>query len=132
MFHNLYGIFSLTNKIELTIGFDIGTEEKMPNANSNNTWYAPVGIVRYSINDKWTIAARAEHYNDKNGVIVSTGTPNGFQTTGYSLNIDYCPTKAVAIRLEGKRLSSKDPVFTKGSDNVTKNTAVTISIATAF
>jgi Putative beta-barrel porin-2, OmpL-like. bbp2 len=132
LFHNLYGIFSLTNKIELTVGLDIGTEEKMPNANSNNTWYAPVGIVRYKINDKWAIAARAEHYNDKHGVIISTGTPNGFQTTGYSLNIDYSPTKAVAIRLEGKRLSSKDPVFTKGNDKVTNSSAVAVSIATVF
>ena len=121
LFHNFFGVFTISNKVELTLGFDIGTEEKTPNANSNNTWYAPVAILKYTINNKWAIAGRAEHYNDKNGVIISTGTANGFQTTGYSLNIDYAPVKNVLVRVEGRTLKSKDNVFTKGSNLVKGN-----------
>ncbi len=125
-FHNIYGVFSFSDKVELTLGFDIGTEEKVPNANSNNIWYAPVGILKYTINNKWAIAGRAEYYNDKNGVIISTGTSNGFQITGYSLNIDYAPVKNVLVRMEGRGFSSKDAVFKKGN-NVTKNNSFVVS-----
>lgn len=132
IFHNLYGILNISDKLGLTVGFDIGTEEKSPNTNSKNTWYSPVGILKYTMNSKWTIAGRVEYYDDKNEVIISTGTPNGFQTTGYSLNIDYAPVKNVLVRLEGRTLSSKDNVFTKGAGVVKNDTFVTSSIAVSF
>ncbi len=125
-FHDIYGSFTLSNKIDLTLGFDIGTEEKISDANNKNTWYAPVCILKYSINNKLAIAGRAEHYNDKNGVIISTGTPNGFQATGGSINIDYTPVKNILLRLEGRSLNSKDPIFKKGSI-VTKNNSFVVS-----
>lgn len=131
-FHNLYGIFTLSDKVGLTLGFDIGTEEKIPNANNSNTWYAPVGILKYTINNKWAIAGRVEHYNDRNGVIISTGTPNGFQTTGYSLNIDYAPMKNVLVRLEGRSFNSKDAVFKKGNTTTKNNSFVAASIAVSL
>lgn len=131
-FHNLYGIFTITDKFGLTLGFDIGTEEKTPNGKNNNTWYAPVGVLKYSINNKWAIAGRIEHYNDKNGVIISTGTPNGFQVTGYSLNIDYVPVKNVLLRVEGRCFSSKDDVFSKGNTYIKNNAFITSSISVSF
>ncbi|MDX2047797.1 MAG: porin, partial [Chitinophagaceae bacterium] len=132
IFHNLYGIFTINDKLGLTIGFDIGTEGKAPAGNETNIWYSPVGIVKYSISNKWAITARAEHYNDKNGVIISTATPNGFQTTGYSLNIDHSPFKNFIVRLEARNLNSKDRIFTKDGIAVNKNTFITSSIAVSF
>jgi hypothetical protein len=132
IFHNLYGIFTITDKLGLTIGFDIGTEEKAPSGNETNIWYTPVGILKYSISNKWIIAARAEHYNDKNGVIISTATPNGFQTTGYSLNIDYSPSKNILVRLEARNLKSRDRIFNKDGIAVKNNSFITSSIAVSF
>jgi hypothetical protein len=132
LFHNFFGIFTINDKVELTLGFDIGTEEKTPNANSKNTWYCPVGILRYSINNKWAIAGRAEYYYDKNEVIISTGTPNGFQTTGLSLNIDFAPVKNVLVRLEGRTFNSKDAIFKKGNLLSSNNSFVVSSIAVSL
>ncbi len=42
VFHNVYGIFNITDKLGLTLGFDIGTEEKTPSGDGTNTWYTPV------------------------------------------------------------------------------------------
>lgn len=125
-FHNLYGIFTLYNNWGLIAGFDIGSEGK------NKSWYSPVIIVRYSITDKWSIAARAEKYTDKKEVIVSTGTANGFQTAGYSGNIDYFPSKNIAIRLEARNLKSKDAIFQKQNTLVKNNFFITSSIAVNF
>ncbi len=131
-FHNIYAIFFITEKIGFTLGFDIGSEEKIRPARGHNTWYSPVGILKYCITDKWTIAGRVEHYNDKKGVIITTTAPNGFQTAGYSMNIDYAPVKNVLLRGEGRVLKSKDPFFIKDNSLVKKDIFMTASIAVSF
>lgn len=132
VFHNFYGVFTLTDKLGITIGFDIGTEEKTPSGDETNVWYSPVGILKYTISDSWAIAGRVEHYNDENGVIISSGTPNGFQTTGYSLTLDYAPSKNMLVRIEGRSFNSKDNNFTKGDDMVNSNTSIIASLAVSF
>jgi hypothetical protein len=131
-FQNIYGIFTLNNKLGLTLGFDIGTEQKMPHSNHRNTWYSPVVMAKYSISHQWAITGRMEYYNDKNEVIISTNTLNGFQTIGYSLNIDFTPMKNVLIRLEGRGLNSKDNVFMKGKRFVRGDAFFTSSIAVSL
>ena len=132
LFHNFYGVFNITDKFDLTTGFDIGTEEKTPGSDDKNTWYSPVVILKYNLCNNWTIAARGEYYSDENGVIISTGAPNGFKTTGFSLNIDHAPSKNVLVRLEIRNLSSKDDIFVKSSGLTNNNTFITSSIAVSF
>jgi Putative beta-barrel porin-2, OmpL-like. bbp2 len=132
VFHNLYGIFTLSKKMELTIGVDIGTEENTPASNKKNTWFSPVGIFKYNIADKWAIAARAEYYQDKKGVLIYTGTPNGFQTTGYSINIDYSPFKNILLRAEGRSLTSTDSIFATLNQPSRHSSSVALSMAVSF
>lgn len=131
-FHNVYGVFNVTGKFGITAGFDIGSEQKTKGSNDFNTWYSPVLILKYAVTPKFAIAARGEYYSDKKGVIIASGTPNGFQTAGYSVNIDYAPIPNAIIRLEVRSLNSKDDVFTKGSGVSNNNTFVTSSIAVGF
>lgn len=131
-FHNLYGIFNVTDKFGITAGFDIGSEQKAKGSSSMNTWYSPVLILKYAVNDSWALAARGEYYYDKNGVIIASGTPNGFQTAGFSLNIDYMPASNAVLRLEARTLNSKDEVFVKGNGISNNNTFITTSIAVSF
>ena len=128
-YHNLYAIFNVASKVTVTAGFDMGTEQKEKGKSDMNTWYTPVLIVKYNINSQWALAARGEYYNDKNGVIIASGTPGGFQTTGYSLNLDYAPAANVLVRIEGRHFNSKDPVFIKGATTQKNNTFLTASIA---
>ena len=132
IFHNFYGILSITDKLGLTLGFDIGTEEKSVTGSGTHTWYTPVGILKYTINQQWAIAGRVEHYNDAHGIIISTGTANGFQTTGYSLNIDHTPAKNVVVRLEARSFNSKDEIFVKQAKLVKSNAFLTGSVAVSF
>jgi opacity protein-like surface antigen len=131
-FHNLYGIFQLTNQLGLTLGFDVGQEQVKKGESKMNTWYAPVAIVRYTPANQWAIALRGEYYSDEHGVIISTGTPNGFKTSGFSANVDYLPVQNVALRLEGRYLSSKDKIFIKNENRTANNAAVTFSTAVSF
>ncbi|MBL4676682.1 MAG: porin [Mucilaginibacter sp.] len=131
-YHNFYGIFQLTNKLKLTAGFDYGTQQKAKGSDETNHIISPVAIVRYQLADKWAMAGRFEYYQDKNGMIIATGTTNGFSTKGYSLNLDYSPISNAVIRLEGKVYDSKDKIFTRNNTAVNNNPLITASFAVAF
>ncbi|WP_316812205.1 porin [Pedobacter heparinus] len=131
-YHNVYGIFQVTDQLGLTLGFDYGTQQKAKGNEDKNEVLSPVAIAQYKINSKWAVAGRAEYYQDKNGVFIATGTANGFKTTGYSLNIDYAPISNAVVRLEGKMYTSKDKIFIRSEDPVGNNAALTASIAVSF
>lgn len=131
-YHNVYGIFQLSDAFGVTLGLDYGTQQKVKGSSDKNEILSPVAIARYSINPKWALAGRFEHYEDKNGVFISTGTANGFKTNGYSLNIDYAPVPNAVVRLEGKMYDSKDKVFVREMNPVNHNAALTASIAVSF
>lgn len=131
-FHNLYGQFQLNDKWGLTAGFDIGAEQKTKGSESYNCWYSPVFIAKYKATDKINVAARGEYYSDKNGVIIATGTPNGFQTFGYSVNLDYNIYDNVVWRIEARNLSSKDGVFSKNGTPSEQNFVAVTALAISF
>jgi Putative beta-barrel porin-2, OmpL-like. bbp2 len=130
-FHDFYGVFSM-GKLGLIAGFDIGQEQAAKGSSDLNTWYSPILILKYSLTGNLAMAARLEYYQDEHGVIISTGTPNGFKTTGFSVNLDYMPLNNALVRFELRSLNSKDNIFVKDSELTSNNTAVTASVAVSF
>ncbi len=121
-FHNFYGQMQLSKKWGLIAGFDIGAQQKEKENNHYNIWYSPVFIARYTPNNKLSFAARAEYYADKSQVIIVTGTPNGFQTLGYSLNMDWQLADKLLWRIEGRTLQSqKDSIFMDSNQKSIRN-----------
>ncbi|WP_343304655.1 porin [Chitinophaga niabensis] len=131
-FNDVYGIFNITDKFSLIAGFDYGLEQKEKGKSDLNNWYTPVLMAKYAFTDKIALAGRYEYYNDENGVIIATGTPNGFKTSGYSLNFDVAPVSNVLFRLEGKLYNSKNDIFVKNTEVKNSNVALTASLAVSF
>lgn len=133
-FHNFYGQFQFNEKFGLIAGFDIGAQQKSKGGSDYNTWYSPVLIAQYSPTEKLAFAARAEYYSDEGGVIISTGTPNGFQTFGYSVNMDVKVMENVLWRLEGRTFNSqRDNVFLDRNETTVRNNYfVGTSLSIAF
>lgn len=132
VYHNLYGIFQLSEKLGLILGVDYGTQQQIKGSSKKNKVFSPVAIAQYKFAEKWALAARVEHYQDKKGIFIASDTPHGFRTTGYSMNVDYAPVKNALLRLEGKVYDSKDPVFTREERAVNYNAAITASLAVSF
>lgn len=130
-FNNFYGIFQPTEIFGITAGFDIGMEQKL-NADDWNIWYTPNLVLRAKFGARSAVALRGEYYYDKNGVIITSGTPNGFQTLGASLNYDLQILDNALFRIEGKMYSSKDAVFMKENQMVTTSPSITTSLSVAF
>ena len=131
-FHNLYGIFSLSPSIGLILGFDVGAQQRSSYAGGYNVWYSPVVILRYTLEQSMRVAARLEYYRDRDGVIVSTGTPNGFQVLGSSANFDYSVTKNSLWRIEARLLWAKDRLFVKSNGSGDTNLSIATSLSIFF
>ena len=132
-FHNFYGIIQLNLSWAATIGFDLGAEQKVKGSSTANVWYTPVLMLKYMPGKKIAIAARTEYYSDKNAVMIATGTPHGFQTWGYSANLDYMISSNAVWRVEVKQLSSKDKIFYTGNaDMMNHSFSFTTSVAISF
>lgn len=131
-FHNLYGQFQLSEKFGMILGFDIGAQQKSKGSSNYNTWYSPVLLVQYAPVENINIAARAEYYSDVNGVIINTTTGNGFQTFGYSLNLDYQFSPKIIWRLEGRKFTSKDAIYTLNDKAISHHDFVTTAFVVSF
>lgn len=131
-FNNLYGQFQLTKKFELIAGFDIGVQQRSKGSSNYDSWLSPIVIGRYSFSDRWKSGIRAEYYQDETGIIISTNTTNGFQTTGLSLNFDYLPTQHINCRVEGRWLNSKDDIFETKTGITNTNFIIATSLAIKF
>jgi hypothetical protein len=132
IYHNFYAIAQLTEQFGLTAGFDYATQQRIKGQSAKSEVLSPVLIAQYKLCTNWAIAGRAEYYKDKDGVFIRTDTPNGFQTMGYSANLDYSPISNAIVRLEGKIYHSKDKIFAKDASYVVHNAVITGSIAVSF
>lgn len=110
IFNDLYTVLTLSPSWSLAIVFDFGFQ-KQAVGSSYDSWHAASVMARHTINDKWSIAGRAEYFTDKKGVIISTGTTNNFQTVAGSVNVDFAPTPNLLWRLEARVFNSKDAVY---------------------
>ncbi len=131
-YNNFYGIVKLTRRLGMIAGFDYCFEQKSKNSSDFNTLYAAALILRYALTDKLFLAGRAEYYQDELGVIVATNTPNGFKTSGFSINLDYAPAANMLCRFEGRTFESKDAIFSENGNAVNTNYSMVASLVVSF
>lgn len=126
-YHDFYLVYKSGNDIRLVAGLDIGTDKKMNG--KYGAWFSPVVIVSIPVTKKLSFAGRAEYFNDKHEIIITTGTPNGFQTWGFSAGTGYS-IKKLLWRAEAKLFCSKDKLFSAGSSktNFSLTTALCIRL----
>lgn len=128
-FNNLYGEFHFSDKISLLAGFDMGWQQEAKGNDSFHTWLTPVGVLKVALAENWALALRGEYFQDENGVIIATGTPSGFKTTGLSLNIDRRIRENAMLRLEGRWFHSEDPIFGTGNDSTRDNYSLVCALS---
>lgn len=131
-FNNFYGQFKFSEKTNVTAGFDIGAQEIGGEESGSDVWYSPVLILQHKPTSKVQLSVRGEYYQDEKGVIIATGSENGFKTFGLSANFDYLVRENVMFRIEARNLASKDEIFIKDGNPTSSNTFLTTSLAISF
>jgi Putative beta-barrel porin-2, OmpL-like. bbp2 len=109
-YHNFYAIYETNSKTSLIAGFDVGTEKKA-------VWYSPVLILKKVLAQKAALAIRAEWFKDKNQIMQTTGTQNGFNVVGLSMNYDYAFASTILFRIEAKNYFSNSIIFRRETYN---------------
>lgn len=128
-FNNFFTKIQLSQKLGLIAGCDVGLQQTTKKSSNYYSWFTPIFIAKYALSNKYAIAIRGEFFSDKNQIIIATGTINGFQTSGSSINFDYSPTEKIMCRVEARTLISKDNIFVKQNTLVNTNMFVVGSIA---
>ncbi len=128
-FHNLYGQFEAGKRFRMLVGVDIGFQQKEKKSSAYTYWVTPIVLGQFTLSEQWKTAVRLEYYADPSGTIIHTHTPNGFQTAGASLNLDYTPTENLLCRIEGRWLKSRDALFERGNALVQNNYLIAASVA---
>jgi hypothetical protein len=128
-FNNFYLQQSLSEKVGLIAGFDIGTEQQFKNNASYFIWYAYSLILKHQLTEQFSYAIRAEYYSDKNNVIIPIESGERFRSQGFSITIDYAPVENVMLRIESRWLKSPQPLFLSKNQRLTDNFFLVTSIA---
>lgn len=130
-FNNLFAQWQLYNRWGLIVGFDYGVEQQRSGSAVYNSWYSPIAILQYK-SSEWAVAARAEYYSDKAGVIVPLINAQPFQMQGYSLNVDRRIGDNALWRVEWRMLNNSSPYFERNNGFASANHFVTTSIVIDF
>lgn len=128
-FNNFVGQFQFSDQFGLLAGFDFGLQQESKGSNAYDPWFAFTLILQYTFSEQWAAAFRAENFLDREGVIIPTGTPDGFNTTGLSVNADFRPIPDLVCRAEARWLISGDDIFTRDGNPVANDFFIVTSIA---
>ncbi len=109
-FHNFYTIKKIGAKNTIIVGLDAGLQNN-PVKSTSIYWFTPQLVYRYTLTKKFDIAARLEHYYDKDAAIITPPIKAEFNMIGASINLDYKIINNVLFRIEFKQLNNSDPIF---------------------
>lgn len=113
IYNNFYAKYYLEPNWHVTGSFDFGRQELLNSTEWGNVFSIMV-LTQYEINENFNIAARIEHFNDKNEILMFTGMPNGFTNTNFGVTIDYMPVDFVKCRIEAMSYTSPDDIYNAG------------------
>ncbi len=132
LFNNFYFQTKINKRLRIIGGIDLGAQQENKGSSDYHFWYGPIIIGQYQFNSVWRTALRLEYYSDRQGVIINTGTPNGFRTSGVSANVDFVPNPHIYYRLEARLLQSQDNIFSLHSSPSKNNFFIATSMSIDF
>jgi hypothetical protein len=124
----------------LIAGLDWGLQQVEKGSSGFHQWLAPICILRYEWSERWAMGLRAEYYQDRHNVIISTPAGLRFQTSGFSLNLDRqvvrdtfkMGSKNVLWRVEARLFHNPDPIFRRENSLVRHNFFIATGITAHF
>lgn len=94
---------------ELSAVLDGGRQSR--GSAGSDWWTGSSVIVRRLVGERTALVLRGEHLYDRGQVLVVTGTPDGFRTTGASVGVDFRPDARLLWRSELRGYRSGDAIW---------------------
>jgi hypothetical protein len=124
---DLVAIFKPARKVQLILNADYGTEEKAV-AEATAAWSGMAGIAKYDFDKMYSIAARAEIFNDRDGF--RTGTAQTL--TELTLTPEIRLAGGLVVRPEYRHDSSNRQSFHRVSGEFTRKSQDTIALGVMY
>jgi hypothetical protein len=103
--------YNPTDRWQFAAAFDYGLQSRSASDNGTAVWYGTSVFAKYHPSSKVGIVARVERYADPSQVIVQTGLPASFETTGASIGVDINPVPRLLWRSELRGFHSDHAVW---------------------
>ncbi len=140
---NGLGVKRAMGKLSVLAEADIGSQSRGANVSGQSTWYGWTAIARVQATPKVAVVARVEGYDDKDQVIIATGSyvagtatvaNPAFQAVGGSFGVDVSPYARVAWRTEVRGFGNKHALFPNGPTGAPQksSTFVVTSLSLTF
>ncbi len=102
----------LPGRWELSATLDAGRQRRVQPG--SDWWTGSAVVARRALTEQVKVVGRIEHLYDLGQVLVTTGTDDGFRTTGASLGLDVTVDQRVLWRTEARAFRSGDAVWPRG------------------
>jgi hypothetical protein len=129
---DLVGTLNATDALSFTANVDILRKDDR-NGPGTGTGKANgfALYANYAVTDQWTVSARGEYIDDKQGIVSGTAGANKLKEG--TLALTYAPTKAIKLMAEVRQDRSDQKIFTDTSGNATdKQTSVQLQVVYTF
>ncbi len=112
--------------LSFILNYDAGQEDHLGLSGGTAKWTGVSGIVKYDINDTYSVAVRGESFDDKDGTRVTIGTPQ--KLTEVTVTPEIRLNGGLIVRPEYRHDSSDKQSF----DNGTKKSQDTIALGMMY
>jgi len=144
---DLVATYKATDKLTLKVNYDYGWERNgatyLPSSGTspiatglddkNASWSGVAAYAKYDIKDWWSVAGRAEYFDDANGVRTGVLVNNGISHLDvfeFTLTNEFKIFKNIITRFEYRYDKASGQVFTK--DKLTANYMNTLSMEAIY
>jgi hypothetical protein len=117
---------TVSKDLQFDLVTDYGTQKK---DSIDASWMGMALIGRYQLTNIVAVALRGEYYKDEHQIILVTGSSNGFDGFGASVNADFQLSSALLWRTELRILQCKSDIFLSKDGPTDKSSFVVTSLA---
>jgi hypothetical protein len=126
IYNNLVVKIYPAKKLDVILCGDFCTQEqsKITDSSASASMFSGFLSLRYRVAKKISVSARAEIFQDKDGILsgIFTGSNSsltGLKASGFSLGVEYAPTDNAYFRIEGRYLTtdSNQKIFFESKDS---------------
>ncbi len=111
LYHDVIAQYNPGGHWQFSAVYSLGTQGRSTSSGGTARWWGMTAFAKYHATPTLAFVGRVEQYSDPHQVIVVTGLPASFQTTGGSLGMDVNFRAPILWRTELRGFRSKDSVW---------------------
>ena len=111
IYHDVIAQYSPNAQWQFAANYSLGSQSRSTASGGTASWWGITTFAKYHAIPRLAFVGRAEKYSDPSQIIVVTGSPASFQTTGASIGTDVSFVGPMVWRTELRALRSTNAIW---------------------